>query len=83
MVKNEYRLMVDRPSNEDRTPGAATGSMYLTRAELAWHLRIQLRTLDDLVAQGKIPQPLRLTRKTVRWPRTVLLEIQRSLTGEA
>jgi len=47
----------------------ATPSIFMTATEVASTLRIARRTLDSLVASGALPQPIRLTRKTVRWTR--------------
>ncbi len=43
---------------------------YMTAAEAAHHLRISRRTLDYWVREGKLPPPMKLTRKTVRWLRS-------------
>ena len=39
----------------------------LTAKDVARRLSIGVRTLWRLVAQGKFPQPIRYTRKLVRW----------------
>ena len=39
----------------------------LTSQDVARRLSIGVRTLWRLVAQGKVPQPIRYTRKLVRW----------------
>lgn len=44
-------------------------SLFMTASEVAGALRVARRTLDDLVAAGAVPQPIRLSRKTVRWTR--------------
>lgn len=43
---------------------------YMTAHEVASTLQVSRRTVDYLVAAGKLPQPIRLTRKTVRWLRS-------------
>jgi predicted DNA-binding transcriptional regulator AlpA len=47
-----------------------SATMYLTRQQVAAAFQISERTVVDLVARGVLPQPVRLTRKTVRWLRT-------------
>ncbi len=42
---------------------------YITAHEVASTVQISRRTVDYLIAAGKLPQPIRLTRKTVRWLR--------------
>jgi excisionase family DNA binding protein len=39
----------------------------LTVKELASRLGIRPRTVYRLVASGKLPQPIRLTQRTLRW----------------
>ena len=39
----------------------------LTAQDVARRLSIGVRTLWRMVAQGKLPQPIRYTRKLVRW----------------
>ena len=39
----------------------------LTAKDVARRLSIGVRTLWRLVADGKLPQPIRYTRKLVRW----------------
>ena len=43
------------------------GKDLLTAQEVARRLSIGVRTLWRLVAQGKLPQPVRYSRKLVRW----------------
>ena len=43
------------------------GVDLLTAQEVARRLAIGVRTLWRLVAQGKLPQPVRYSRKLVRW----------------
>ena len=43
------------------------GADLLTAQEVAHRLAIGVRTLWRLVAQGKLPQPVRYSRKLVRW----------------
>ena len=49
-----------------------TAPIFMTASEVARALRIGRRTLDDLVAAGACPPPIRLSRKTVRWPRAAI-----------
>ena len=44
-----------------------SGKDLLTAQDVARRLSIGVRTLWRLVAQGKLPQPIRYTRKLVRW----------------
>jgi excisionase family DNA binding protein len=44
-----------------------SGKDLLTARDVAQRLSIGVRTLWRLVAQGKLPQPIRYTRKLVRW----------------
>ncbi len=48
---------------------AQVPSLFMTASEVARSLRIGRRTLDDLVAAGAVPPPIRLSRKTLRWTR--------------
>ena len=45
----------------------ARGKDLLTAQEVADRLSIGVRTLWRLVAQQKLPQPVRYSRKLVRW----------------
>jgi len=45
----------------------ARGKDLLTAQEVARRLSIGVRTLWRLVAQGNLPQPVRFSRKLVRW----------------
>ena len=45
----------------------SSGKDLLTAQDVARRLSIGVRTLWRLVAQGKLPQPIRYTRKLVRW----------------
>ena len=47
-------------------------SLFMTATEVAKSLRVARRTLDDLVASGTVPQPIRLSRKTVPWQRAAI-----------
>jgi predicted DNA-binding transcriptional regulator AlpA len=49
------------PSLPDR------GKDLLTARDVACRLSIGVRTLWRLVAQKRLPQPIRYTRKLVRW----------------
>ena len=49
------------PSLPDR------GKDLLTAQDVARRLSIGVRTLWRMVAKGKLPQPIRYTRKLVRW----------------
>jgi excisionase family DNA binding protein len=40
----------------------------LTKNELAQRLQLSRSTIDRLVRAGRLPQPVRFSRKTVRWP---------------
>jgi predicted DNA-binding transcriptional regulator AlpA len=51
---------------------AQSPSIFMTASEVARAIRIGRRTVDDLVAAGVIPQPIRLSRKTVRWLRSAV-----------
>lgn len=58
-------------TSKSKSPASveATASPFMTAAEVAQMLRIRPRTLGDMVAAGVVPQPFKLTRKTVRWQR--------------
>jgi len=43
------------------------GKDLLTAQDVARRLSIGTRTLWRMVAQGRLPQPIRYTRKLVRW----------------
>ncbi len=45
----------------------ARGKDLLTSQEVARRLSIGVRTLWRLVAAGNLPQPVRFSRKLVRW----------------
>ena len=51
-------------------------SFFMTATEVAKSLRVARRTLNDLVASGAVPQPIRLSQKTVRWPRAAIEAIR-------
>jgi|YelNatPaOPRAMG01_1025707.scaffolds.fasta_scaffold323599_1 prophage regulatory protein len=42
-------------------------SEFVSPAELAKRLGISRRTLFRLVSAGRLPEPVRLTKRTVRW----------------
>ncbi|MBC7076696.1 MAG: AlpA family phage regulatory protein [Synergistales bacterium] len=42
-------------------------SEFLSPADLAKRLGVSRRTVFRFVSAGKLPQPIRLTRRTVRW----------------
>lgn len=48
-------------------PPSTRGKDLLTAQEVARRLSIGVRTLWRLVAQGSLPQPIRFSRKLVRW----------------
>ena len=63
--------MASANSKSKPAPVAALStSIFMTATEVARSLRIGRRTLDDLVASGAIPPPIRLSRKTLRWTRS-------------
>ena len=41
---------------------------YVTREELAKRLRVTPQTITNLVKRGRLPEPLRLSDRTLRWP---------------
>lgn len=43
--------------------------------DLAHHLQINRRRVFEWVSAGVLPQPIRLTKKTLRWPRSVLEQL--------
>ncbi len=53
----------------------------LTSRDVARRLSIGVRTLWRLVAQGKLPQPIRYTRKLVRWKTDDIDHYIRSLSA--
>ena len=55
--------------NAAGTAPAPTLPLFLTANDVCRALKLGRRTLDDLVARGVVPVPVRFTRKTVRWPR--------------
>jgi predicted DNA-binding transcriptional regulator AlpA len=50
-----------------RTPSEFAPRELLDAAEVARRLSIHVRTLYRLVRRGRAPQPIRLSRKLVRW----------------
>lgn len=42
-------------------------SEFVSPAEVAKRLNVSRRTLFRLVSAGRLPQPIRLTKRTVRW----------------
>jgi len=42
-------------------------SEFVSPAELAKRLGISRRTLFRLVSAGRLPEPVRLTKRTIRW----------------
>ena len=53
----------------------------LTAQDVARRLSIGVRTLWRMVAQGKLPQPIRYTRKLVRWKATDIDRYIQSLSA--
>lgn len=41
----------------------------LTKSEVARRVGLSVRTIDRYVARGQFPQPVRLSRRWVRWRR--------------
>jgi predicted DNA-binding transcriptional regulator AlpA len=48
-------------------------SELLDKAELAQLLGVRKGSIWQLVSRGHLPQPLRLTKRLVRWRRTTIL----------
>jgi predicted DNA-binding transcriptional regulator AlpA len=48
-------------------PSVTAPKLWLDARGVARLLSIGVRTLWRMVAQGKLPQPIRLNRKLVRW----------------
>jgi predicted DNA-binding transcriptional regulator AlpA len=48
-------------------PSVTVPKLWLDARGVARLLSIGVRTLWRMVAQGKLPQPIRLNRKMVRW----------------
>ena len=46
---------------------ATMNTEFLSPAELAKRLNVSRRTVFRFVSAGKLPQPLRLSKRTVRW----------------
>jgi predicted DNA-binding transcriptional regulator AlpA len=40
---------------------------YITKEELAARWKVTTRTIENMVAEKRCPQPVRLGYKTVRW----------------
>ena len=53
----------------------------LTAQDVARRLSIGVRTLWRMVAQGKLPRPIRYTRKLVRWKATDIDRYIQSLSA--
>lgn len=70
---------VSKPSSKSPAAREATASIFMTASEVARSLRIGRRTLDDLVAAGAVPPPIRLSRKTLRWTRASVEAIGRAV----
>jgi excisionase family DNA binding protein len=51
--------------------------IWLTPADVAKLLSIGVRTVWRMLATGRLPQPIRLSRKLVRWDREGLLAFAR------
>ena len=49
------------------------GERYLTPEEVAARFGISIRTLQKWIAAGRIPQPVRLSHKCVRWLESVIV----------
>ncbi|MGB9879950.1 MAG: helix-turn-helix transcriptional regulator [Anaerolineae bacterium] len=47
---------------------------FVSPTELAKRLGISRRTVFRLVSTGQLPQPIRLTKRTVRWEWTAVQE---------
>ena len=61
--------MAERTARAGANP-APPPPLFLTANDVCRALRIARRTLDDLVAVGALPAPIKLSRKTVRWRRS-------------
>ena len=57
------------------------GKDLLTAKDVARRLSIGVRTLWRLVAQKRLPQPIRYTRKLVRWKTSDIEQYVRSLSA--
>ncbi len=82
--------MVDRPkkrqpscwtslSREWRTMNDTLDADLLTSRQVAQRLSVSIRTLWKMVKEGTFPQPLRLSRKFIRWKRTEVDEAIRRM----
>ena len=57
------------------------GKDLLTAKDVARRLSIGVRTLWRLVAQKRVPQPIRYTRKLVRWKTSDIEQYIHSLSA--
>jgi excisionase family DNA binding protein len=57
------------------------GKDLITARDVARRLSIGVRTLWRMVAQGKLPQPIRYTRKLVRWKAADIDQYVQSLSA--
>jgi predicted DNA-binding transcriptional regulator AlpA len=64
---------------EQVTAAVALPDKWITPGGAAHLLSVGLRSIWRLTAQGKIPPPVRFSRKLVRWDRAALIEHLRRL----
>jgi excisionase family DNA binding protein len=50
-------------------PHQTAGRDLLTKQEVARLLKVSVRTIERHVALGKLPQPIRLSQRCIRWRR--------------
>ena len=43
------------------------GQRLLTKKEVARHLGVSIRTVNNLVDRGQLPKPIVYSRQTIRW----------------
>ena len=74
----KMNIRIHSPQKEFQMPRTTRSAepvqlpLFMSAREVAVSLGIARRTLDDLVAAGTVPQPIRLSRKTVRWSRAAI-----------
>jgi predicted DNA-binding transcriptional regulator AlpA len=54
---------------------------YITRQELAAALNLHLESIKRLERTGKLPQPIRITPKIVRYERSVIEQFLKDARG--
>lgn len=74
-VTNRPRLAGGGQSNAKPTVAANEPPPYtMTDAEIAWELRLSAKTIHRMNDDGKLPQPVTVGARSLRWVRQTMVE---------